>query len=255
MSQFTFGTGSLWGTQTQDAFGNTVANLTPLKFGEVQDVGIDISRDIKMLHGTLMMPVAVGGGKMKIDVKAKFARIMGRLFSDLYFGQTLTGGTLTGVQNDTTGVTIPATPYQVTVVPPSSGTFVRDLGIVDANGLPFSRVASAPAAGQYSVTNVGVYTYAAADTGKQVFINYAYTATAANAKLVSLTNLPMGYIPTFGLDLAVTFGGKQMNWRFPNCVAGKLAFDPKQDDFSTTDLDISVFADAAGVIGTIAMAE
>lgn len=255
MSQFTFGTGALWGTQTQDAFGSVIANLTPIKFGEVQDVGIDMSRDIKLLHGALMMPVAVGGGKMKIDVKAKFARIMGRLFSDLFFGQGFTGGTLTGVLNDTTGALIPTTPFTITVVPPSSGTFVRDLGVVNASGLPMSRVASAPTTGQYTVSAVGLYTFAAADVGLQVFISYTYTATSTNAKVISLVNLPMGYIPTFGMDLAIAFNGKQSNWRFPNCAAGKLSFDPKQDDFTQMDLDISVFADAAGVIGSIITAE
>lgn len=254
MSQFAFGTGALWGAQTQDAYGNTIANITPVKFGEVQDVGIDISRDIKLLHGQLMMPVAAAGGKMKIDVKAKFARVMGRLFSDLFFGQTLTGGTLIGVQNDTTGATIPTTPFTVTVVPPSSGTWARDLGVIDSNGLPYSRVASAPTTGQYSVA-AGVYTFAAADTGKQVFISYTYSATSANAKQISLTNLPMGYVPTFGMDLAISFSGKQMNWRFPNCVAGKLSFDPKQDDFAENNMDISVFADSAGVIGSIISSE
>lgn len=221
----------------------------------MQDVGIDISRDIKLLYGQLQMPAAIGGGKMKIDVKAKFARISGRLFSDLFFGQSMTAGTLTGVQSDTTGATIPATPFQITVVPPSSGTFSRDLGIVDANGLPFVRVASAPATGQYSVTAGGQYTFAAADTGKQVFINYAYTAAAATAKSLSITSLPMGYVPTFGMDLSVRFGGKQMNWRFPNCVASKLSVDPKQDDFTQAGLDISVFADAAGNVGTIVTSE
>ncbi|MEO8804641.1 MAG: hypothetical protein ABI433_01050 [Burkholderiaceae bacterium] len=254
MSQFAFGTGSLWGAQTQDANGNVIANLTPIKFGEVQDVGIDMSRDIKLLHGQLMMPVAVGGGKMKIDVKAKFARVMGRLFSDLFFGQTLTGGTLTGVLNDTTGAAIPTTPFTITVVPPSAGVWVRDLGVVDSNGLPFSRVASAPTTGQYSVA-AGVYTFAAADVAKQVFISYTYTATSALAKVITMVNLPMGFMPTFGMDLAVTFNGKQSNWRFPNCAAGKLAFDPKQDDFTQMDLDISVFADAAGNIGTIVTSE
>lgn len=254
MSQFSFGTGSLWGTQTQDANGNVIANLTPIKFGEVQDIGIDMSRDVKLLHGQLMMPVAVGGGKMKIDVKAKFARIMGRLFSDLFFGQTMTSGTLTGTVNDTTGVFIPTSPFQVTVIPPSSGTYVRDLGVVSALGLPLNRVASAPAAGQYSQAG-SIYTFAAADTGLQVFISYTYTATSATAKNLSLINLPMGFVPTFGMDLAIQFNGKQNNWRFPNCVAPKLTFDPKQDDFTQMDMDIQVFADSAGNIGTIVTAE
>ncbi len=254
MSQFAFGSGNMWGYQTQDANGNAIANLTPLKFGEVQDVGIDISRDVKLLYGQLQMPAAVGGGKMKIDVKAKFARIAGRVFSDLFFGQAMTGGTLTGVQNDTTGATIPATPFTVTVVPPSAGVWSRDLGVVDSNGVSYVRVASAPTTGQYSVA-AGVYTFAAADTGKQVFISYAYTATAAGAKSMTLQSLPMGYVPTFGMDLALTFGGKQMNWRFPNCVASKLSVDPKQDDFTENSLDISVFADAAGIVGYVYTSE
>lgn len=254
MSQFAFGTGSLWGTQTQDASGNVIANLTPIKFGEVQDIGIDMSRDVKLLHGQLMMPVAVGGGKMKIDVKAKFARIMGRLFSDLFFGQTLVSGTLTGTVNDTTGAVIPSSPFQVTVVPPSASTYLRDLGVVSALGLPMTRVASAPATGQYSQAGA-VYTFAAADVALQVFISYTYTATSSNAKSISLINLPMGFVPTFGMDLAIQFNGKQNNWRFPNCVAPKLTFDPKQDDFTQMDMAISVFADSAGNIGTIVTAE
>lgn len=254
MSQFVFGTGSLWGTQTQDASGNVIANLTPIKFGEVQDVGIDMSRDVKLLHGQLMMPVAVGGGKMKIDVKSKFARVMGRLFSDLFFGQTMTAGTLTGTVNDTTGSVIPATPFQVTVTPPGSGTFVRDLGVTNALGLPLQRVASAPTTGQYSQAGA-IYTFATADTGTQVFISYTYSSTAPNAKQLTLINMPMGFLPTFGMDLGVQFNGKQMNWRFPNCVAPKLSFDPKQDDFAQYDMDISVFADSAGNIGSIVTAE
>ena len=254
MSQFAFGTGSLWAAQTQDAFGNTVANITPLKFGEVQDVGFDFSRDIKLLHGQLQFATAVGGGKAKLDVKAKFARISGRLFSDIVFGQTLSTGTLTGVNNDTTGATIPATPFQLTVTPPSSGTYARDLGVVDANGLAYTRVASAPATGQYSVAGA-VYTFAAADTGKQVFISYTYTATNAAAKTMSIVNLPMGYVPTFGMDCAIQFQGKQLNMRFPNCVSGKLSIDPKQDDFTVAGLDISVFADAAGNVGSVMTSE
>ena len=255
MSQFGFSTGSLWAGQTQDAFGNTIANVTPLKFGEVQDVGMEFSRDLKLLHGQLMLPVAVGGGKMKIDIKAGFARISGRLFSDLFFGLGYTGGTLTGVLNDTTGANIPGTPYQITVVPPSSGTYVRDLGVVDSNGLAFTRVASAPTTGQYSCTGAGVYTFAAADTTKQVFISYTYTATAANAKNIAITNQPMGYVPIFGLDLGMTFSGKQTTIRFPNCVSSKLGIDPKQDDFTQNKMDITVFADAAGVVGSIITSE
>lgn len=254
MSQYVFGVGSAWAAATQDAQGNTIAVPTPLKFGELQDIGADFSRDLKMLYGQNAMPVAVAGGKMKFDFKAKFARFSGRVFNDLYFGQTMTTGTLLAIYNDLTGAAVPSTPYQLVTAPPGGGTYSRDLGVIDANGQPMQRVASAPATGQYSMTT-GTYTFAAADVGKQVFISYAYSATSANAKQIPLQNQAMGATPVFGLDLGITYQGKQHNWRFPNCVASKLTLDPKQDDFAEIGFDFSAFADATNNIGYLVTAE
>ena len=136
MSQYAFGTGSLWGAATQDAQGNAIANPTPIKFGELQDISADFGRDLKMLYGQNAMPVSVAGGKMKFEFKAKFARIAGRVFNDLYFGNTLGAGTLAAVFNDLAGALIPSTPFQIVTAPPNSGTWSRDLGVVDANGVP-----------------------------------------------------------------------------------------------------------------------
>jgi hypothetical protein len=73
------------------------------------------------------------------------------------------------VQGET--VTIPTTPYQITALQ-ANGTWGQDDGLTIAGvaGVP---VASAPTTGQYSVS-AGVYTFAAADTGKAVVLNYSY---------------------------------------------------------------------------------
>jgi hypothetical protein len=241
---YAFGTGNLWATPSVDANGNTIANPSPIQFGELQDSQVDISRDLKELIGQNQFPVAVGVGKGKIAIKAKLARINGQLLDSVFSGQGTTSGTLTAINNDTSGATIPASPYAFTVTPPSSGSFGRDLGVIDANGLPMTRVASAPTTGQYMVA-AGVYTFAAADTGKLVFINYTYTATQASAKQVAFKNLPMGQAPIFGVDLQVGYSGKKVVWRFPNCVCGKLTFGTKQDDFTVMDFDIAAFADTS----------
>lgn len=256
MSQFLFGVGTLFGTATQDAAGAVIAAPTPVKFGELQDISADFSRDLKMLYGNNNMPVAVGAGKMKFDFKAKFARISGRVLNDLYFGQTMTGGTLQAVMNDLTGANIPsaAGPYTITAAVPGGGAWQRDLGVVDANGLPMQRVAAAPAAGQYSVA-AGTYTFAAADAGRQVFISFQYSTTSANAKQIALTQQVMGSAPVFGVDLSIVYQGKQHNWRFPNCTASKLGFSPKQDDFGEVNFEFSAFTDAAGNIGYLVLAE
>ncbi len=243
---YAFGTGAMWATPLVDASGNTVANPTPVQFGELQDSQVDISRDLKELIGQNQFPVAVAVGKGKIGIKAKLARLNGALMDTVFSGQGYTSGTLTAINNDTTGAAIPVSPFQLTVSPPGGGTFTRDLGVIDANGQPMSRVASAPATGQYAVTAGGQYTFAAADAGKLVFINYVYTATNSAAKSLSFQNLPMGQTPIFGIDLAVGYAGKKVVWRFPNCVSGKLTFGTKQDDFTVLDLDIAAFADATG---------
>jgi hypothetical protein len=253
--QYQFGTGTLWAAATMDALGNTIANPTPAKFGTLGDVGIDMSRDIKELYGQLALPVALGGGKMKIEIKAKFAQIAGRLFNDFFLGQGMTAGTLTGAVEDLTGVAIPSTPFQITPTVPGAGTWLRDLGVLDANGVPMQRVASGPTTGQYSVT-AGVYLFATADVGKIVYISFTYTSSLASAKNVAFNNIAMGTVPVFGIDLACKYQGKQAYFRFGQCTSKKISFGPKQDDFTMMDIDISAYADpVTNAVGSIVFTE
>lgn len=248
--QNVFGAGIIWGSATSDASGNAIANPTPVQIGVCQEIMIDISFDTKQLYGQLQLPVAIGRGKGKIGLKIKAAQVNGLLFNSLLFGQTLTTGTLSDVY-DVTGVTVATT---ITPTVPSSGTWTVDLGVRDANGVPYTRVASAPATGQYSVA-AGVYTFAAADVGKQVFISYQYTATSTVAKKSNLINLPMGYAPAFRADVLMPFNGKSMIFTFPNCIANKLSMASKLDDFMIPEIDADVFADNAGNIGSYGLSE
>lgn len=253
MSQYLFGSGILWGTPTADANGNAIANPTPVKFGVLQECSVDISFDTKTLHGQNQFPVAVGRGKGKISGSAKFAQVNGAMINSLFFGQTLSSGIVSDY-NDTTGNVIPTTPFTITPTVPSSGTWSTDLGVINSSGVPMTRVASAPTTGQYSVA-AGVYTFAAADTGQTVFINYQYTATSTTAKKSTVINLPMGYAPTFRIDLYTPYQGKSMILTLPSCIASKLALATKQDDFVIPDFGFEAFADAAGNVMTWATSE
>lgn len=53
------------------------------------------------------------------------------------------------------------------------GSFGLDLGVNYANGMAFACVTASPAVGQYSVTG-GIYTFAAADAGASIRLNYSY---------------------------------------------------------------------------------
>lgn len=248
MAQFSFGSGVVWTTPLQDAFGATIANPTPLLVGVLQDSSVDLASDTKLLYGQNQFPVAAGRGKGKASGKLKFAQINGVVFNSLYFGQTMTSSIYTAV-NDVAGAVIPATPFTITPTVPNAGTWALDLGVRDANGNPMTKVASSPTTGQYSVT-AGAYLFATADAGKLVFISFRYTGTSTTAKTSTVKNIPMGAAPSFRCDLTNQLGGNGLDLTLYSCIANKLSFGPKQDDFMTLEIDYDAFSDPAGNVLT-----
>jgi hypothetical protein len=254
MAQYLFGPGQAWGTPVSDASGNAIAVPSPILFAAAQDVSIDMGFETKLLHGTGQFPLAVGRGKGKVSGKIKNAQVNGALWNSIVFGQTLTNGIYSAVY-DTSGALIPATPFQITPTVPSSGTWSSDLSVRNAAGFPMTRVASTPAAGQYSVA-AGVYTFAAADTGLRVFIDFLYTATStAGPKRSTVVNVAMGNAPVFRLDLNINYLGKSLMVTLPNCIATKLNLATKLDDFAMPEFDFESFADASGNVLTYGTSE
>ncbi|WP_428421966.1 hypothetical protein [Methylibium sp.] len=245
-----FGSGLLWGTPLTNAAGAAIANPSPLLFGTLQDCEVEAKFEIKKLHGQLQFPVEATRGKGSITFKAKAADIYGGYLETIVFGQAGSAGLVSAVY-DTVGTAVPATPYQITVTPPASGVFAADLGVIDSTtGRPLTRVASAPATGQYSVTVGGQYTFAAADTAKVFYINYRYTATSAVARKGTIANLPMGYAPTFRADLYVPYAGGSMIFTFNRAITDGMKFGFKNDDFTIPEFGGEFFADVAGNLGT-----
>ena len=247
-----FGAGKLIAVPTNLADGTAIANPTPVILGTMQDISLDLSVELKTLYGSKRYPIAVGQGKGKIEVKAKYAEIDGGVLGSLFFGKAASTGIKAAVFDSAS--TIPGTPFQVTVAPPNSGTFVADMGVVfSSTGVQLTRVASAPATGQYSVnTATGVYTFASADTAKGVLISYEYTASSGG-QVWTMTNDTMGYTPSFTLLLQNSYDGKNLVCKLNRAVSGKLAVPLKSDDFAVYDFDAEAFADSAGNLGYICM--
>lgn len=235
MAQRSFGSGLLFAT-------NTAANSTPIQFGTLQDVSLDISRTVKELYGQGQFPVAVGAAQQKITGKAKFAQVSGSLYNDLFFGGTsATGQTLLVYQE---AASVPAvTTYTITVA--GAATFVDDEGVLYATtGLPLKRVASAPTQGQYSVS-AGVYTFASADASAAVLISY--TKTSASSGVTITTGNPLqGVQPTFSIIVVRQYNGQQEAFKLWSCIASKLSLPTKMADWGITELDFTAFADSAG---------
>lgn len=80
--QLSFGSGAIWGERT-DVIGSGIG---PRQFGVLQDIQIDFDWSDKELYGQLQFPVAIARGQGKITGKAKFAQILGLLYSDFFRG-------------------------------------------------------------------------------------------------------------------------------------------------------------------------
>ncbi|NTV01933.1 MAG: hypothetical protein HGB04_03995 [Chlorobiaceae bacterium] len=238
--QRSFGSGSLYAIPKYDAYGNAITTPTPVKFGTVQNFSLDISGDLKELYGQSQFAEEIASGKKKVTGKMQFAAINGRLYNSLLFGQTLAAG-VDIAYNDVIGSVIPATPYQITPTVPNSGVWATDLGVINlATGSPLTRVAAAgtPTTGQYTVA-AGVYTFASADAGQTVLINFEYTATSTGSAIIDVYNLPMGYNPTFSLYFGSTFSGQNTAFIIDKCVSTKFSFSTKLDDFTIPEIDFT----------------
>jgi hypothetical protein len=131
---------------------------------------------------------------------------------------------------------------------------IADLGVsYAATGLALTKVASSPAAGQYSFSGTA-YTFAAADAGAAVLLAYTYTASSTGNR-TALANAVMGSGPTFQAVFSETFNGKAATLQLNACVATKLSFATKNDNFTIPELDFSAYGDSSQNIGTLSFAE
>jgi hypothetical protein len=236
--QFAFGAGDVWGILDE-------ANPTPINFGTLQNVQVDFASSVVELHGSKQLPVAVGRGKMKVSGKAQFANIDAQLMSKLFFGVSSTVGQLKIASNETQVIASGS----VTVA--NAATYKSDLGVkVKTSGVALRRVASAPAAGEYSVDVLtGIYSFDSGLAGS-VVLDYEFTV-AGSGQTVVLSNQTLGEQPIFGVTLKTAYAGKQVVMKLNACVATKYTFATKQEDFVIPDFEFSCFTDASDELGTI----
>lgn len=230
--------------------GNLATNPTGVTFGTLQNVAVDIKQDLKELRGLYQFPDNVAPGNRTITIKAEFGDIDGRLFNNLFFGDTQATGGLVTIYQESAAIPS-ATPYTYTVA--NATGFAHDYGVKYAGtGISLERVATPTAAGQYSVdVTTGTYTFDAADTGVTVLFSYDYAQTTAGYTY-GVNQQLMGYGPVFQLSLTQQYSyssvasGMQANMLFHAVRSGSLSMPTKQDNFQIATVDMQAFADASG---------
>jgi hypothetical protein len=219
-----------------------VPNPTPRNFGQLQEVQVDDSFDTKNLFGTGSAALRQFRGQRKVEMKAKYARINLSLWSESFYGGTVNAGaSLIQFQEVHT---IPTTPFQVTIAPPSSGTFDELLSVTYADGTPLKLVASGPTQGQYTAV-AGLLTFAAADAAAIVLLSYSYTVTTGQS--VSVPTTLQQEAPYFEVVLGnPTDAGYQR--KYFKCSSSKLSMAFKQGEIVYPDFDMTALDPGSGVL-------
>jgi len=237
-----FGSGVMFGTP------NT-ANATPVRLGIMQDASVDFTFTTKELMGSYQFPIAVGRGTAKITGKAKFARIDAGAMNKLFFGMNSTTGQI--ITQDAEAGAVPGS-GAATITVNHGAAFEKDLGVNYATtGQPLAKVASSPAAGQYSVGNGGVYTFSTSDYGAAVLLSYTWTDTGGTQ--MTITNPVLGTATPFQIDFYQANPNSTQQWglRLYSCISAKLSLATKLEDFTIPDFEFQAYANGANQIGIL----
>ncbi len=217
------------------------ANPTPIQLATFRDANLEYTQDLRPLEGNKGFPSDMAIGKRKITLKAKYVYWQAIGVAAFILGSTKVAGVK--YMSISEPATIPGTPYQVTVV--NSGTFEMDWGVLDLTaGKQLTRVASAPATGQYSVA-AGVYTFAAADTTHLLQITYSY-ASATEGSTISLSNPLMAPAAGFAVrGVSASSSAKFAGVHLYNAFIPKLGLTLKTEDWTDNDVEFSGIEDPA----------
>lgn len=227
-----FGPGALYVTRTD------IANSTPVNIGYAQELTVDLNYNFKELFGQNQFPLVTARSTAKASGKIKAATISGLAWNTVFFGQSFAPGALLAALGEAGSVPAEST-YTITVS--HSADYVSDLGVLFANtGLPLIKVASAPAAGQYSEA-AGTYTFNSAQASAAVLISYLYDTNGASGQTLSVQNELIGDTPTFKLNYVTTLNGNTYSIVIYQCIGTKLTQAFKLEDFMLPEFDFSFF--------------
>lgn len=245
-----FGSGVFFGIPTA---GNLATNPTPLQFGILQEVGLDIKADLKKLFGMQQFPIAKARGKVDVTAKGKIASLDPMFYSQLYFGQPTAAGVMRPIFNEQQAIA-------ATVAPTNAGAgatsvALNDLGVINATtGVQMTKISSGtPAAGQYKfvaavpATSPATYDFSTADvtSGFPVLLSYTYN-DATHGTTLHVTNQLMGFAPEFQALLYNNFRGNMFGVLLYSCILGSLSIPTKQEDFWISDFDLDASCDISG---------
>jgi hypothetical protein len=232
--------------------GNLPTNPTPTRMKVMQEGSIDFKGELKKLFGQQQFALVTARGKVDATSKLKIGALDVNDINQVMFADALVSGG-NAPFDETHAMATSITPTQ------GSGlTVTSDKGVINGDtGLSMLKVASSPTVGQYTFTpavtggspTAASYGFNASETASKVILSF--DATVTTGKTLTINNQAMGWAPVCSLALFNKFRGFTEYWNLNSVTLGNFTRPTKMDDFWITDVDISINADAAGVVGTL----
>jgi hypothetical protein len=211
---------------------------TPLDLLTVQETSFDFKGDIKKLMGEGQYAYDAAVGTTEITLKCKNGQLNPKTFNDVFFGKTITQNGESYVKGEE--ITVAAAAATLT----GGANTLQDLGIFNKNtGTQYTRVASAPAAGQYVWGAAGALTFNASENTQVLLASYIKTDTATMQSTIA-TNELAGTTITIEAFFHKKFrDGRQFNLHFYNIIIPSLSFAYKLNDYTMPEFTMEAFAD------------
>lgn len=213
----------------------------PVVVASLQNVDLTIKGDITELAGPDRIAEDAFLGKLTIEGSYQSGAIRSGLITAALPGASLTTGTMfRSIVQESTG-TIAGATYTL-----SKTTSVVCLGVYDETGALMTPVASVTAAGQYSVTAGGVFTFHSTANGKAFTIDALYLdAAATTGWTANFTNQTQGAATGLTMYLLNKTKGKEFGAKLWSVLLPELSLSLKIGEVALPKGSFKAFADSS----------
>lgn len=229
--------------------GNLGTPSEPSSLVTLQDVDIKIDQKLVKLMGQNKGPDDVATSDEEIKITAGTGQLNLDFYNSMFLGETVVTGVKLQAYNE--AHTIPATsPYTITGTNTTALATNADMGVYYSSGSnsgqPLERVTGTPATGQYAVavsSGTITYTFAAADEGLGVYLNYIYTSTGG--RTATLYNRLQGFGPYFELYAGDPYQSASqdaiMGMHFFKVRIGNFDFPKKRNNYTISKIEMEAY--------------
>lgn len=219
-------------------------NPTPRRIAIIQDVSIEVKREMKELFGENKYAEDAASGNESISGKYKSGELDPAWMMENFMSATRTTGYQELVRAEVGTITTGA----VTVA--GAADFLEDWGVVNpSTGRAYRRVAATPAVGEYTVNeSTGVYTFNTTENGVAPLFTYLKEVTGSG-ETYSVNNTLAGDAVFCSLLLyKKSRTGKAFGLRLANAAFESASFGFKLNEHAMPEGSFKGFADATGQV-------